>query len=69
MGMEELAEQLAALETGQSICLSEDEFSAVFPPGRPDAASQNAALSFAEANGCDIAAGTEVCFVRREARR
>lgn len=69
MTLEELADDLKKLIPGNRFCLTEEQFSGIFPPGRQDYEAMKRAGEFAHDNDCDVDAKGEICFVKKKERK
>jgi hypothetical protein len=64
MKLDELEDKLYDLSPKGRFCLTDEQFSRVFPPGRPDYDAMIRAAKFAHENDCEVRANKKICFVK-----
>ena len=65
MKLNELGDELFNLSPKARLCLTDKDFSEMFPPGRPNYDAMIRATKFAHENGCDVRANKQICFVKK----
>jgi hypothetical protein len=65
MTLDELEDELDKLSPKARFCLTDERFSKLFPPGRPDYDAMIRAAKFAHEHGCEVKANKQICFMKK----